>query len=308
MFARIVAEAAGDSECWLIRGWLFQGLHYVSSMREGQKLNIAAEYCYAPVNYMSGAGIQAVEVSIVNGRQAQCLEWQANGFELVEHHSSVTDWDNAAQVRTVHYPEMAALAKTLSGADHALISSHICRNPEQADLHDDYAPIQYVHSDFADDYGQRIMQLYQQGNADTEAALTAAGLSADDVLRAKRLLILQFWRNVGPATPDLPIAFVDAQSVPRADVHQVHVPNYAGGDFAFDTLGVTPPPTGHEHHWYVFPNMQVDEVVVFRTFDSAMAAAGEPYWTPHSAFEDPHAGIAAPPRRSIEVRATCLFK
>ena len=149
--------------------------------------------------------------------------------------------------------------------------------------------------------------MYRQGTPDTVAALAAAGITAETVAGAKRLLILQFWRNVGPSLPDLPIAFIDAQSVNKADMHQVHVPNYAGGDFAFDTLGVTPPPNGSKHDWYVFPDMQVDEVVVFRTFDSAMAARGEPYWTPHSAFEDPNAGRHAPPRRSIEVRATCLF-
>ncbi len=270
-------------------------------------MNMAAEYCYAPVNYMSGVGIQAVEVPIANGREADFLDWHINGFELIKHCSEVTDWDNAAQVRAVHYPEMVALAKTLSGADHVLVSSHICRNPERADVHADYAPIQYVHSDFADDYGKRLAQLYRHGNADTKAALDAAGITAEDVVGAKRLLILQFWRNVGPTTPDLPIAFIDAQSVSKADMHQVHVPNYAGGDFAFDTLGVTPPPSGQPHGWYVFPNMHDDEVVVFRTFDSAMAAKGEPYWTPHSAFEDPHAGPTAPPRRSIEVRATCLY-
>ena len=275
-------------------------------------MNIAAEYCFAPVHYMSGEdpngeGVQPVEVSIADGRKADFLDWRVNGFELIQHQSKVVGWDNEAEVRAVHYPEMSGLAKQLSGADHALISSHICRNPEQAGVHEDYAPIQYVHSDFADDYGKRIIDLYRQRNQDTEAALAAAGITVEDVERSKRLLILQFWRNVGPPKPDLPIGFVDVKSVRRADMHQVHVPNYAGGDFAFDTLGVTPPPSGSAHDWYVFPDMHADEVVVFRTFDSALAVRGEPYWTPHSAFPDPNAGADAPPRRSIEVRATCLF-
>jgi hypothetical protein len=48
-------------------------------------------------------------------------------------------------------------------------------------------------------------------------------------------------------------------------------------------------------------------VVVFRTFDSDRAARGETFWTPHSAFSDPAVQIGKPSRRSIELRATCVF-
>ena len=53
--------------------------------------------------------------------------------------------------------------------------------------------------------------------------------------------------------------------------------------------------------------MERDEVVVFRAYDSERAEAGQPFWTPHSAFIDPVAGPDAPTRESIEMRAICLF-
>ena len=264
----------------------------------------APEYCYAPVNYMAGANTEAVDVSIHDARQAHFLDWHVNGFELVEHSSAVFDWQDARQVEHVHYPEAVALAQELSGCDVALVSSHISRNPAQAAVHEDYAPIQFVHSDFSDDYGERLLQLYQAGRPDTAKALATAGITVADMQRAKRLLILQFWRNVGPALMDLPLAFIDAQTVSKADVHAMHVPNYAGGDFAFDTLGVS---AARSHRWYTYPQMVPHEVVAFRTFDRVMAAQGKPYWTPHSAFADPLAGANPPQRCSIEVRATCLF-
>jgi len=270
-------------------------------------VGVAEEYCYTPINYMAGMGTAPVEVSIFDGRTVDHLDWQTHGFQLLEHSSSVNDWDNPSDVEAHYYPEITELAKKLSGADHALITGHIARNPAQAELHADYAPIQFVHSDFSDDYGQRLIDMYKQGTPETARALAAAGIDAQEMARASRILILQFWRNVGPQAMDLPIAFADAQTVPRADTHPVHVPSYAGGDFAFDTLGVTPPPSGASHHWYVFPRMEVHEVVAFRTFDSRMAAQGEPYWTPHSAFSDPNVGHDAPARRSVEARATCLF-
>jgi len=270
-------------------------------------VEVAEEYCFAAVNYMAGMGTAPVEVSILDGRTVDHLDWHTHGFQLLEHASAVTDWDSQADVEAHYYPEMSALAKTLTGAKYALITGHISRNPDQAQVHADYAPIQFVHSDFSDDYGRRVLDMYEQGTPESARALAAAGIDAQEMARASRMLILQFWRNVGPAAMDLPIAFADAQTVPRADTHPVHVPSYAGGDFAFDALGVTPPPSGACHDWYVFPQMKADEVVAFRTFDSVMAATGEPYWTPHSAFLDPNMGDDAPCRRSIEARATCLF-
>ncbi|XOV82454.1 MAG: CmcJ/NvfI family oxidoreductase [bacterium] len=264
-------------------------------------------YCLATMNYMGGLQTVAVEVDIRNGRQAVDLRWQKNGFELIDSTSGVTDWRDDSEIVRTYYPEMAALAQSLSGCDHALVAGHISRNPEQAALHQDYAPIEFVHSDFTDNYGQLLIERYRKKPEEVASALSAAGLTVEDMARARRILILQFWRNVGPEQMDYPLAFCDAQSVPRADMHAIHVPNYAGGDFAFDTYAVTPPPAQGAHAWYVFPNMTRDEAVAFRTFDSEMAARGEAYWTPHSAFLDPTVDDSTPARRSIEVRATCLF-
>ncbi len=270
-------------------------------------MQIVNEYCQASMNYLGGMQTVPIEVSIKDGRSAQQLSWQENGFQLLNAPSAVSNWDNKAEVARLYYAEMSALAKELTGCAHALVSNHISRNPDEAEVHGDYAPIEFVHSDFTDNYAQLLIERYRNNTTEAAQTLGAAGLTVEDMVRAKRLLILQFWRNVGPRQMDLPLAFCDAQSVPRADMHSIHVPNYAGGDFAFDTFAVTPPPTGAEHDWYVFPNMSDSEVVAFRTFDSEMASKGEAYWTPHSAFADPCAGDTAPARRSIEVRATCLF-
>ena len=120
-------------------------------------------------------------------------------------------------------------------------------------------------------------------------------------------MILQFWRNVGPAKMDLPLAFCDSRSVGREEVRAFPVRDYAGGGFDFDTLGVIAPRSPVQHRWYVFPEMQVDEVVAFRTFDSEYVSSGGAFWTPHSAFRDPSVPLGQPARRSIELRATCLF-
>ncbi len=269
--------------------------------------------CHADLNYLLASGeTMAVNVPIHNGRQLTSspslpFTWQAAGFERLGHTSKLTDFASESAITSTHYDEMIALAQDLTGCDHALISGHILRNPEQEAVHPDLGPIQFVHSDFAASYGERLRAHYRAGGADTNKALARAGLNADDVCNAKRLLILQFWRNVGPTKMDLPIAFCDARSVPAAQLRAFPVNNYADGGFDFDTLGVMAPRDRATNAWFTFPELTVNEVVAFRTFDTDRLQGSEPYWTPHSAFRDPEVALGQPSRYSIELRATCIF-
>ncbi len=60
-----------------------------------------------------------------------------------------------------------------------------------------------------------------------------------------------------------------------------------------------------EHRWYYFPNMQRNEAMVFKTFDSNRD--GRARWTAHCAFDDPNSSSDAPPRESIEMRTLAFF-
>lgn len=264
-------------------------------------------YCRATLNYATADGVAPTEVTVHDGRRASNLAWAHNGFERVSHTSAISDWDADTQIEAIHYEEMADLARALSGARAAIVSGHISRNPEQAGNHVDYAPIEYVHSDFTDSYGALVKQRYAQGQDLEVRALARAGVTLEELQQAEHLLILQFWRNVGDPNPDLPLALCDAQTVPRSDLRAFHVPTYAGGDFAFDTFGVQAPAQADAHCWYTFPELDHTEVIAFRTYDSRCIAQDQPFWTPHSAFRNPNAAVNAPARRSIEIRATCLF-
>lgn len=267
-----------------------------------------AIYCQAEINYSAGEfDVQPVSVAIHDGRQRHDLDWQSWGFELVSHQSAVTDWADEAAVAATYYPEMEAVAKQLTGCDHALIAGHIHRNPEAAAKHADFAPIQYAHSDFTASYGDLIRQRYVQSEPMAKQALKRAGVENNVVRDARRILVLQFWRNVGPEAMDLPLAFCDARSVPEGDLKLYHVPEYGGEAVPFDTFGLRQPQAENGHDWYVFPQMRADEAVAFRTYDSELAEQGGRFWTPHCAFVDPVVE-GAEPRASIEVRATCLFE
>lgn len=265
-------------------------------------------YCTANLNYVTGTEAAPIPVEIIDARKsAPEGSWETRGFELLQHESKVGNFDDEQEVAEVHYPEISALARRLTGCEHALVSGHISRNPDQAAVHADLGPIQFVHSDFAPSYGQRIRDFYATGGEQAEAGLASVGISAADVANARRMLILQFWRNVGPAHMDLPIAFCDVQSTRTDEIIPIPVTNYAGGGFDFEALAIRAPTTAGSHRWYTFPDMQRDEVVAFRTYDTNLMEQDAAYWTPHSAFADPSVATGAPARRSIELRATCIW-
>ena len=269
-------------------------------------------FCRATLNFVPGAPAPGAarpqrEVEILDGRLAELPGWQECGFQLVQHASAVADWDDEAQLSTTHHPEMEELAREMTGADVALVSGHIKRSPDTAQRHSQLSPITFVHSDFADTHVDIIRSSYRNARPGSAETLARQGLTADAVEQARRIVILQFWRNIGPAKMDYPLAFCDARTVRREQSRAFHVANYAGTGASFDALGILAPDDASDNAWYAFPELSPDEVVAFRTYDTDIVREGGTYFTPHSAFRDPEVPVGQPARRSIELRATCLF-
>lgn len=270
-------------------------------------------FCRTKLQYVQGgesdrSGRHPTEVDILDARSADLPGWQVCGFELVRHTSAVADWDADDEVAAVHYPEIEELARKLTNSDFALVSQHITRGPGEAERHHQLSPVRFVHSDFAEDHAAIVRGSYQGARAGATKTLARNGLTADTVENAARIIILQFWRNLGPAKMDFPLAFCDARTVKREQTRPFHVTNYAGNkNNTFDALGIMAPDDPSDHGWYVFPELIPDEVVAFRTYDTDLVRDGKTYFTPHSAFRDPEVAIGEPARSSIELRATCVF-
>jgi hypothetical protein len=266
-------------------------------------------FCRATLNFAARDEFMAVptEVDIVDGRVADLPGWDDCGFELVAHPSAVSSWDDDELI-TVHHREMEVLARQMTGCDVALVSNHIKRGPEHAARHQDLGPIAFVHSDFAGGYDQLVRRGYTVDPREGSVrALERIALTADDVERAHRLVILQFWRNLGPAKMDFPLGFCDARTVTPADTRPIPVSDYAGTGIDFNALAVVAPTEPDQYRWYAFPDLQLDETVAFRTYDTDLVERNETWFTPHSAFRDPDVEIGKPARSSIELRAICLW-
>ena len=266
-------------------------------------------FCRTTLNYVPSPGRRAaVEVDVNDGRTADLPGWQDCGFELVDHASGVADWHDDLELATVHYPELEGLARKMTNADVALVSTHISRSPKDAKRHGQLSPITFVHSDFAASHADIIRNSYRNERDNSAAALARNGVTADAVENAERIVILQFWRNVGPPKMDFPLGFCDARTVTRDQARAFHVTNYAGSGFNFDALAIAAPSESDTPHgWYAFPELRADETVAFRTYDTDLIRDEKVFFTPHSAFRDPEVEVGAPARSSVELRATCLY-
>ena len=113
-----------------------------------------------------------------------------------------------------------------------------------------------------------------------------------------RFAILNLWRPLVEQVLDTPLAMCDARSVtPDALVaSDIHYQARSGEIYL-----VTHQPG---HRWRYYPRMGRDEVLVFKSYDSAEDVAR---YTPHAAFDEPDVPPDAPPRRSIEARVLVVF-
>ena len=266
-----------------------------------------AVYAKTTLNYLSGEAPIAIPVELLNARLAS-VSFDREGFELVEHKAPALDLTSRERAEEEHYSEVRAFAKARTGCDFVLFFPAVWRDPSSAKVNADYNPIQIVHSDYTETYPEVIRNPEHPYHKLITLHMAAEGVRSADVASASRILTLQLWRNVGSDVMDYPLAFCDGRSGARSELFPHMVETYGGVDTRFESfLVMAPAEKPCPHKWYVFPRMQRDEVVVFRAFDSELAAAGRPFWTPHTAFLDPTVSEASP-RESLEMRPICLWK
>jgi hypothetical protein len=210
------------------------------------------------------------------------------GFQLLRHASTVRDFYDEDEVRTVYYPEAERLIAEATGASRVLIFDHTVRRRVRGA--DDRAPglprqpATRVHVDHTEKSGpQRVRDFL--------------GDEAEDLLRG-RAQVINLWRPIRGPLRDAPLAVCDARSVAPNDL--------VASDLVYqhrvgETYAVTFNPS---HRWFYVPDMQPNEALLLKCFDSA--EDGRARFAPHTAFEDPTAPADILPRESIELR-TLVF-
>ncbi len=224
-------------------------------------------------------------VQIHDARQAGPFDLDANGFTLLRHRSRCTSFRDPAVVHDVYYPEIEALVRAATGADLVHFVQHVVRTEDQSDFNNAYA--RFLHYD----YNVREPEKEARGTIDKAGIELAAG-------RNWEFAFYNTWQPIDRAVEKNPLALIAGDSIRAGDVIDYY---YTG--FGNDGIG-SMPIFNPDHEFFYFPNMQPDELLLFKQLDTR---ADRVRACPHTSFDDPGSAPDAPGRRSIEVRVLCAF-
>lgn len=209
------------------------------------------------------------------------------GAALVRHPSAVRDFWDEAQTLALGHPEVAQLVKMVTGAQRVVVFDHTRRRRGEGSEPRAVVsaqPVPRVHADQTQESGpQRVRDIL--------------GEEAESLLRT-RAAIINVWRPIHHPARDWPLAICDARTVDPKDRISIDL------IFAKRTgknYGILYNPN---QRWLYVPDLQVNEVLLIKSWDSDPAVVG---FTPHTAFEDPTTPTGTPPRESIEFRTMAFF-
>lgn len=221
---------------------------------------------------------------------AQNLSLDREGFAFAAHRSNVQNFYDDSEIQRVYYPEAEQLLKSVTGATSVVIFDHTLRNARRLQQGEDSIkePVKRVHNDFT----------AKSGYTRARRELAARGIDNIDELLQQRFAVINIWRPIAPVQ-ESPLTVCDAQSIAPTDL--------VAGDLVYrdrvgETYAITYNPT---HRWFYFPQMQRDEALFIKCFDSA--EDGRARFAAHTGFDDPTSPLDAPPRESIELRAFVFY-
>ncbi|GAB4156292.1 MAG: CmcJ/NvfI family oxidoreductase [Cyanobacteria bacterium J069] len=235
---------------------------------------------------------EAKRVVIRNGRsQVADLSLDREGFALITQGSAVRNFYDPDEIRQAYYPEAERLVKAATGAAQVLVFDHNLRNAQQAagGVAGVREPVKRVHNDFTAKSGYRR----------SRDELAAIGVADPDALLQGRFSIINLWRPIAQPVQESPLAVCDARSIAPED--------WVASDLIYrDRVGETYWTTYNPaHRWFYFPQLQPDEALLIKCFDSDPANPAR--FTAHTAFDDPTSPPNAPPRSSIELRTLVIY-
>ena len=209
------------------------------------------------------------------------------GFALVSHRSSVTDFYDDAQIRDMYELEASTLVKDITGASRVVVFDNTRRSDARAirGERNTREPSAVVHNDYTDDSARKRLRDILPDEA--------------DALLKKRFAIVNVWRSIAAPALTTPLALCDASSVSDTDLVSTE-------RRAKDRIGELQLVTFNpDHRWFWISGLTKSEVVLIKTFDSAVD--GRARRSIHTAFRNPDAPADAAPRESIETRTFAFF-
>ncbi len=214
------------------------------------------------------------------------LSIDREGFALVKHATQWAHLRDPEDLRKTYLYEMLPMIKAMSGADWVI--------PRDEGLLIRRA----ASSDPGNKAGAKVSTVLHKDYTKVSAE-TLVGMVSHMLPRPyRRMAIIQTWRSLSPGPQDFPLMLCDSQTVASAEIHEVDTvigpPNVATNIFE---SGVALHSTNHR--WYYFSNMQVDEVIVIKGYDSELK---ESMNSLHGSFDNRKRFPDAISRVSVEAR------
>lgn len=239
--------------------------------------------------------IDAQSVEISNARTGAAAPSLAReGFALVRHRSAVGDFRDADQLQRIYLPETERLLREVTGAKRVIMMrGAVPRFSERSQSYRtsfNSRPARFTHVDYTERSAPGLLQ-------------NLLASVAPEFKPRGRYAGYNVWRVLSEPPQDVPLGVCDARSVEPGDLVPADAVFDAPGapEFRFEAYLLRYNP---RHRWCYFPDMTVDEALVFKAYDTD---AREPLRVPHCAFDDPGCPGDAAPRASIEVRGFAFF-
>jgi hypothetical protein len=254
---------------------------------------------WAPGKELNTGVYAPYPVVIRNARLAGPFTLDEHGFCLGRHPTALSDWHNQYGPDSAYAGQVAQVVMRLCGADFVVPMGGMMRSSAQTSA-TVQPPAAEAHVDFTQACAGRIAErLYRS------ARPGAAGY--------QRFIAFSLWRALSPPPQDMPVALCDGRSVrndegthnTKVDVAEIptgdalYAPIEGEEDMAAATIFHHSP----AHRWWYFPDMQPQEVILIKFYDSDHDKA---WRCPHTAFRDTTRPDAQP-RRSMEFRGMAYF-
>lgn len=245
------------------------------------------------------------EILIRDARHARgAYALDSHGFAFVKHTSAVACDPELFQVSNrleqmpvgpqVRYSqELAELVRQHTGASLVLpqLGSFLARASKRAKTKTWAGTAGLVHLDYTSKSASQFFNW----------TLDACGIAAPP---HSYFAIIQTWRALSAGPQDNVLCVCDGGSVSPEDAVPIDAilgpADIPGKFFEFRLCKFEA-----GHRWFYLSNMEPDDVVLFKGYDSRYPRAMNAM---HSAFDNPLAGRAAVPRQSIEARFLAFFE
>ncbi|KAI3335797.1 hypothetical protein F4824DRAFT_510675 [Ustulina deusta] len=257
----------------------------------------------------------AIEINDLRGRENE-FDIHTHAFQLCRWKPSTASLDSG-EIKQILYPEAEELVKTITNATRVHCFSHLIR---QNTVEDNIEALRKLEASRGrgnisdkEGFGKPVPARYAHIDQSGKGARTLLGDNLPDEaekLTETRWGTVNLWRPIQTIRRD-PLCFCDGRTIGDEDLVPIDTTpppkgtssfyeSVSKGD-GFQTLEVRENP---KHKWYYLSEMQPDEAVIFKCYDSKNSSKSR---CCHASFRHPQA-VDEAPRESIEMRFFVFYE